>query len=120
MPDLQPGSLGRVEHLWWATAAILLVPFAFTLATKQADSRLLAGESVWAKPLKFQLSLALHFATLALVAGWLGVEARTGTLLCTTAVLSVAATAFEVGYTHHSQAVLTMAVPYQLTENPAA
>jgi hypothetical protein len=44
------------------------------------DARQLSGVSVWAKPLKFQLSLALHWATVALLLGLLE-PARHGTSL---------------------------------------
>lgn len=48
----------------WVMAALFLV----TLGALAVDERLLNGVSVWSKPLKFQASLALHFATLALLA----------------------------------------------------
>lgn len=42
-----------------------------TLGAMAIDARQLSGVSVWAKPLKFQLSLALHWATVALLLGLL-------------------------------------------------
>ncbi|MCM0610183.1 MAG: hypothetical protein KA711_14525 [Ideonella sp. WA131b] len=38
-----------------------------TLGALAVDARQLSGVSVWAKPLKFQVSLALHWATVALL-----------------------------------------------------
>ena len=88
----------RPEWLWLATALVLVALFVLTGIVQRFDTRLLDGSSVWAKPLKFQLSLAIHFATLALVVSWLSPENRAGNLLWWAAVASVAATAFEVGY----------------------
>jgi hypothetical protein len=48
--------------------------------------------------MKFQLSLALHFATLALVTSALGVAWRDAVILRWVAVASLACTVFEVGY----------------------
>jgi hypothetical protein len=42
-----------------------------TLGAMALDARQLSGVSVWAKPLKFELSLALHWATVALLLGLL-------------------------------------------------
>jgi hypothetical protein len=42
--------------------------FLVTLGALAVDERLLNGIPVWIKPLKFQASLALHFATLVLLA----------------------------------------------------
>ncbi len=42
-----------------------------SLGALVVDARHLSGASVWAKPLKFQLSLALHWATVALLLGLL-------------------------------------------------
>ncbi|MFN9505205.1 MAG: hypothetical protein ACK57J_11715, partial [Rubrivivax sp.] len=39
---------------------VLLLP---SLGALMLDTRQLSGVSVWAKPLKFELSLALHWAT---------------------------------------------------------
>lgn len=89
---------GGVEKLWWLTAAMLLALLLATSVLALFDARTIEGNSVWAKPMKFQLSLALHFATLALVVRGLSEDARTGTLLAVAAVAAVASTAFEVGY----------------------
>jgi hypothetical protein len=49
----------------WMIAAAMLVLLPASLALLLVDPRQLNGISVWAKPIKFQLSLAVHFATLA-------------------------------------------------------
>jgi hypothetical protein len=48
--------------------AALIVP---TLAAMALDTRTLDGVSIWAKPLKFELSLAVYTLTLAVFARWL-------------------------------------------------
>lgn len=92
------GRLTTAEQLWWVTVAILATMFAATLVVQLFDKRMLDGASVWAKPLKFEASLALHFATVALVAHFLSPEWRGGTMLLVVAVLSVLSTAVEMGY----------------------
>ncbi|MCE2657568.1 MAG: hypothetical protein LW854_04870 [Rubrivivax sp.] len=56
---------------------VLLLP---SLGALMLDTRQLSGVSVWAKPLKFELSLALHWATVALLLGLLD-PARQGSTL---------------------------------------
>jgi hypothetical protein len=53
----------------WLTVLILAALLLPTSLAYSIDERLIAGASVWAKPLKFELSLALHMATLALLVG---------------------------------------------------
>lgn len=50
------------EQLWWSMAAIMAAMFAATLLAFWFDRRVIDGASVWAKPLKFEVSLALHFS----------------------------------------------------------
>ena len=64
-----PGFDARRAALHIALACgVLALPSLGALAL---DARQLSGVSVWAKPLKFQLSLALHWATVALLLGLL-------------------------------------------------
>jgi hypothetical protein len=48
--------------------ALSLLP---TLSAMQLDDRLFQGESLWLKPVKFQIALALYVLTLAVFARWL-------------------------------------------------
>lgn len=50
--------------LWWTSMAFLTC-FALCLVLQTVDPRLFNGISVWIKPAKFFLSLALHMLTLA-------------------------------------------------------
>lgn len=88
----------RTEQLWWTTVAVLVLLFAATLVLSLIDRRELDGAGVWAKPLKFELALALHFATLALIVGSLGDSWRQSSALWWVAVASAACTSFEMGY----------------------
>jgi hypothetical protein len=56
----------RASPLAFAVALIWLMT-PLTLLMMQIDQRTLASESIWLKPLKFQLALSLHGATLALI-----------------------------------------------------
>ena len=88
----------RADHLWWATAAGFVLILLVTLCVSAFDQRLIGDETVWAKPIKFQISLAVHFATLAAIAGLLGEPQRTGSFLFWIAVISVGSAVFEIAY----------------------
>ncbi|WP_422000485.1 hypothetical protein [Reyranella sp.] len=88
----------RTGQLWLLTVGSLLALFVITAVLAMVDRRLLDGASVWAKPLKFELSIALHFGTLVLVVGALGPAWRNGTLLWVVGVAASAATVFEMAY----------------------
>jgi hypothetical protein len=61
----------RADHLWWTTAAGFVAILLVTLCVSAFDQRLIGNDAVWVKPIKFQISLAIHFATLAAIAGLL-------------------------------------------------
>lgn len=84
--------------LWWLTALVLGLGFVLLLALIAIDPRRLDRESVWAKPAKFALSLALHFATLGAIAGWLSPAGQASPVLALAAWSSVAATIGEMAY----------------------
>ena len=80
-------------HLYGYAAAGFAGLTPVALLASRFDHRELAGENVWQKPAKFGISLALHFATFALVASYLH-----GTVLLAVAWLSVGAAVLEVSY----------------------
>jgi hypothetical protein len=59
------------EPLFAATGALFVMSLIVTLAAAAVDPRLFQDESVWIKPVKFQLALALYLLTLAFFARWL-------------------------------------------------
>ena len=79
-------------NIYWAAAAAFAASTPVALVAGRIDKRRLAGEDVWNKPAKFGIALALHFATFALVQGYLG----HGIILLTDAWLSVGAAVIEV------------------------
>jgi hypothetical protein len=87
------------ETLYWGVALVMAAAFGLTLVLLALDPRTIDGHtSVWVKPLKFELSLVLHAATLALVAGLLSPSHRQGSAMLIVAIVFTAASAVEMGY----------------------
>lgn len=87
-------------HTGWATVAILMALALVSGVAMAFDHRLLNGVSVWSKPLKFEVSFALHMATLMLFVHWLGAGMRHGRLIRWTVSITSAAVLVEVLYIH--------------------
>ena len=64
-----------------AGLSVMLALLAPTLLAWMVDERTLIGVSVWDKPLKFELSFSVHFATLLALLPLLAVPARSGRAL---------------------------------------
>lgn len=84
----------EIAQLYWYAAAILAASTPAALLAGRVDRRTLDGDNVWNKPAKFGISLALHYATFALVAGFLA----DGIVMRTVAWLSVGAAVIEAGW----------------------
>jgi len=71
-------SLFGAEPLFAAAGTLIALSLMVTVAAWLIDPRLFQGESVWVKPIKFQVALALYLLTLAVFARWLpeGTTAR--------------------------------------------
>lgn len=84
---------------YWAVAFAMLVLFATTLVLMAFDTRTIDGyASVWTKPLKFELSLALHAATLGLACSLFSAPYRQGPAMRIVAIVFLAACVAEMGY----------------------
>ena len=69
----RPALLGRMmadAPLFIRLGLFLGASLAVTLAAQAIDPRLFQGESVWAKPVKFQIALTVYLLTLAFFARW--------------------------------------------------
>jgi len=86
------------DELWWLLAAGCAVAAVPTLLLLLTDPREIAGASVWAKPLKFQVSLAVHMATLALAAAFLAEEIRASWLFAALVAVVAVSLIGEVTY----------------------
>lgn len=86
------------EQAWWISVAVLCALFLATLCLSAIDQRTLAGAGVWAKPMKFSIATAIHFATLALVVRLLSEPVRSHPLLLVLVALSILATFGEMAY----------------------
>ena len=75
------GTLQQRHALWWQTALVFAAIVIVCGALSLFDDRTFNGISVWSKPFKFALSIAVYFATLAWFAPLLPngyLEARKG------------------------------------------
>lgn len=90
--------MGGTEKLFWAVTAVFGIAFFCIMLVQQLDQRIIDGSSVWAKPAKFAISTALHYATLALVMRLLSDQWQRSDPLFWFAAFSVLWAALEVGY----------------------
>ena len=87
-----------VTRLFLALALFLIAGFVVFTPAWLIDTRILDGSAVWTKPQKFNVSLALHFFTLAVLAAQLPREVRTGRWMTSFAYLAAAGLVFEFVY----------------------
>ncbi len=95
-----PFSLNQdpMTRLLWMSGLFLVAFCVVLLPAYVFDSRLFHGVPIWAKPIKFSLSLAIHFFTLAILAQQLDVKRRSGILLTVFGYAAVASMLFEQIY----------------------
>ncbi|WP_296574201.1 hypothetical protein [Phreatobacter sp.] len=92
------GRPGTAEMILWTATLVMVLMLALAAVIWTVDKRLINEVSVWAKPMKFAVSLAIHMATLALIVGLLGAGWRTGTLLAIVAAACALASLGEMIY----------------------
>ncbi len=88
----------HVTRLHVALALFLAASLVVFLPATLMDSRVVDHAQVWIKPQKFNLSLAVHFLTLALLAQLLPRETRSGPVLMLFSYLAAAALLLEYLY----------------------
>jgi hypothetical protein len=88
----------RQLNVWWQGVLFLSVFFAISVLLYGFDQRLLADEALWAKPVKFEISVVVHFITLAVLASLLSPARRNGAVWKAISSSVVAAGIFEVMY----------------------
>lgn len=87
------------------TAIAFTLLFLAVYALTFFDARLLYGVSLWEKPSKFFLSLAIHMATLAWGISLLPVEAQRSRSIRIATYIFVAAAVFELAYMMYQAAL---------------
>lgn len=100
-----PGSQPRagfdddvVTRLYLALCFFMLASFAVFVPALLMDPRTLDGAQVWIKPQKFNVSLALHFFTLALLSQLLPRDVRRGPAMLIASFLAAGALILEFVY----------------------
>jgi hypothetical protein len=83
---------------WLAAAAFMAALFVTLAPALYFDGRLFNGAAVWDKPLKFSVSLSIHFLTLAALLQLLPLERRGGPAIWFAVVTSIVAGALEILY----------------------
>ncbi len=88
----------HTTRAWIATVWFLFAALIITAPAAAIDTRTLWEISVWSKPMKFELALMVHFATLAILAQLLPRSKRTGFFMTPIVWASVAAALLEIVY----------------------
>ncbi len=86
------------EATGWATVGVVLALLAVSVLAWGLDPRTLNGVSVWSKPMKFNLSFALHLATLMVFVALMTPAARATRLIRWTIAITSAAVLLELLY----------------------
>ena len=91
-----------VEHkqlnILWQGALLILGLFMINAMIYSLDGRMLGDEKLWLKPMKFQISVAMHLITLAVLAAYLNPKDQQGKPWTIWSYAVVVAGMFEVLY----------------------
>nr|CAA6813101.1 MAG: Unknown protein [uncultured Thiotrichaceae bacterium] len=85
-------------NLWWQGTLVVSVFLALNILLYLLDGRMLADDALWIKPIKFEISLIIHFTTLAVLAALLSPGRRNSLIWKGMTYAVVAAGVFEVMY----------------------
>lgn len=85
-------------NLWWQGTLVVSVFLALNILLYFMDGRMLADDALWIKPIKFEISLIIHFTTLAVLAALLSPGRRNSLAWKGMTYAVVAAGVFEVMY----------------------
>ena len=88
----------RYFNLWWQGSCLLAVLLSVNILLYFLDPRVLADEALWLKPLKFELSIIIHFVTLSVLASLLSHARRNAKSWKVMTYLVVAFGLFEALY----------------------
>ena len=95
LPKLEDDQFTR---LMLCTGLFLLSSFVVFIPVWLLDPRILDSAAIWTKPQKFNISLALHFVTLAVLAHQVPRATRTGPVLIGFGYIAVISVVFEFVY----------------------
>lgn len=88
----------HVTRLYLSVALFLAASFVLFMPAWLMDTRMLDNAAPWTKPQKFNISLGLHFVTLAVLAQLLPRAVRTGWVMLVAAYAASASLVFEYVY----------------------
>jgi len=99
-PQIVPARFHLSFPLWvfGGISCAMIFAFGATTALWALDPRVIDGVSVWAKPLKFELALAIHAGTIALVVSRLRPSLQAGAFMQGVAFAFLAACTIEMGW----------------------
>lgn len=97
-PHRAPPHWVRPHRVFAGIALAMILCFAVALALWALDPRTLDGVSVWAKPMKFGLALAVHAGTLAFVASRMSPSPGSDLYMRGVAAAFLTACAIEMGW----------------------
>ncbi len=98
MTDLWTPARDETARAWLALAGFMVAIMVVLTPAALYDGRTVGDVAVWSKPLKFALSIAVHFITLAVLVQLLSPETRAGRRMARLVAFSIAAAVFEIGY----------------------
>jgi len=87
-----------ITRLNLSLALFLMASFVVFIPAMLLDTRVLDNQQIWIKPQKFNISLAVHFLTLAILCQLVPRETRTGPILLVFSYLAAASLVFEYGW----------------------